>query len=134
MDFYFSSMLEKRLLKMFEPSFGRISIRIDTFFMLDNKLSLLMKLIIKSDNIITEIIKILVHDITKLDDTLLKVFYYIVFIDKLFIKFWFICILFKSFITLSVGFAYFSFTALFIWSVYMICQVIIKNTQISMIT
>ena len=134
MDFYFSSMLEKRLLKMFEPSFGRMSIRIDTFFMLDNKLSLLMKLIIKSDNIITEIIKILVHDITKLDDTLLKVFYYIVFIDKLFIKFWFICILFKSFITLSVGFAYFSFTALFIWSVYMICQVIIKNTQISMIT
>ena len=134
MDFYFSSMLEKRLLKMFEPSFGRMSIRIDTFFMLDNKLSLLMKLIIKSDNIITEIIKILVHDITKLDDTLLKVFYHIVFIHKLFIKFWFICILFKSFITLSVGFAYFSFTALFIWSVYMICQVIIKNTQISMIT
>ena len=107
-------MLEKRLLKMFEPSFGRMSIRIDTFFMLDNKLSLLMKLIIKSDNIITEIIKILVHDITKLDDTLLKVFYYIVFIHKLFIKFLFICILFKSFITLSVGFAYFSFTALFI--------------------
>ena len=80
-------MLEKRLLKMFEPSFGRMSILIDTFFMLDNKLSLLMKLIIKSDNIITEIIKSLVHDITKLDDTLLKVFYYIVFIHKLFIKF-----------------------------------------------
>lgn len=38
---------------MFDPSFGRMSIRIETFFILDNKLSLLMKLIkSKSDNII----------------------------------------------------------------------------------
>lgn len=40
---------------MLDPSFGRISILIDTFFILDSRLSLLMKLMIrriKFDNII----------------------------------------------------------------------------------
>lgn len=45
MDFYFSSTLEKMLLKMLEPSLGRMSILMETFLMLERRLSLLMKLI-----------------------------------------------------------------------------------------
>ena len=44
MDFYLSYKLEKMLLKILEPSLGRMSIRMETFLMLERRLSLLIKL------------------------------------------------------------------------------------------
>jgi hypothetical protein len=45
-DFYFYYKFENIDLKMLEPSLGRMSIRMEMFFMFERRLSLFMKLIL----------------------------------------------------------------------------------------